>query len=232
MTHTRRFGRAPLVLALACLGLLLGAAGAEAQTGVLFVEGGNVGVSVETPTSALHVKRSNGTARITVEETAPTVQNRTLFSLINNGGPMFSVTNANSGQAWSFHTGGARFNISLIGSGVDEFRLSPGGNLAISGALTTSGGFYPDYVFEPDYELMPLADLARFIEENGHLPNVPSAEESDGGKSINMTELQLRLLEKVEELTLYTLQQEETLQRQEQVIQALQAQVERLEGQR
>lgn len=219
-------------LTVACLGAFLGAWNADAQTGVLFVEGGNVGISTATPSSALHVRRSDGTARILVQETNGAVANRTLFELINNGGPRFSVTNSNSGQSWNFHTGNARFNISLFGSGVDELQVLPGGDVIITGSLTTDGGFYPDYVFEPDYELMPLADLSAFVAEHRHLPNVPSAEEADGGKRVNMTELQLRLLEKVEELTLYTLQQEESLQQQQQLIQSLQEQIAQIQDQR
>lgn len=64
----------------------------------------------------------------------------------------------------------------------------------------------PDYVFKPDYKLMPLDDLKTFIAQNNHLPNVPSEQEYKERGNIDLSELNLKLLEKVEELTLYVLQ--------------------------
>ncbi|MDX2359252.1 MAG: hypothetical protein QNK23_00505 [Crocinitomicaceae bacterium] len=66
----------------------------------------------------------------------------------------------------------------------------------------------PDYVFEADYKLMPLKEVKQFVNENCHLPNIPSEEEfREEGLSIE--EMQFKLLEKVEELTLYMIQLEE-----------------------
>jgi len=64
---------------------------------------------------------------------------------------------------------------------------------------------WADYVFAKDYELKSLEEVANFIEENKHLPNVPSAEEvvRDG---IDMAKMDAKLLEKIEELTLYMIQ--------------------------
>jgi hypothetical protein len=193
----------------------------EAQTGTLFVENGNVGISEPNPLHPLHIVRSDGTARVVVQETNGTVANRSLFTLINNGGPEFSLLNSNSAQQWRFHTGAGRFNISLNGSGVDEMKVLPGGDVVIAGSLTTAATSYPDYVFEEGYSLMPLADLADYIDSHRHLPNIPTAEETDGGKQIDMSDLQVRLLEKVEELTLYTLQQERRIVEQQAQIEQL-----------
>ena len=65
----------------------------------------------------------------------------------------------------------------------------------------------PDYVFADDYTLRPLADVRSFIDTNSHLPEVPSASDiaRDG---VDMTEMQMVLLKKIEELTLYTLEQD------------------------
>ncbi len=69
--------------------------------------------------------------------------------------------------------------------------------------VTTSG--WADYVFLPDYELKPLSEVERFIEEHGHLPNVPSEKEVlDNG--VNLLQMNVKLLEKVEELTLYMIE--------------------------
>ncbi len=77
----------------------------------------------------------------------------------------------------------------------------------------------PDYVFDSDYRLMPLSDLRTYIDENSHLPGIKSAKEYEEKGSIALTELSVKLLEKVEELTLYTLQLEEKIQKLEQQVQ-------------
>lgn len=98
------------------------------------------------------------------------------------------------------------------------------GNLFVSGGGLYVGGVLiemPDYVFEPDYPLLSLEELRAYIATEQHLPNVPSAEEiAQGG--LNVTDFQMKLLEKTEELTLYTLAQDEQLQAQEQEIERLQ----------
>lgn len=97
-------------------------------------------------------------------------------------------------------------------AGARNFDLDPSGNLTITGSLTANGSTFPDYVFQPDYDLMSLSDLETYIEKAKRLPNIPSAEEVKKQGGHNMTELQLKLLEKIEELTLYTLEQEKKLQ--------------------
>ncbi|MBL7901735.1 MAG: hypothetical protein JNK73_07050 [Bacteroidia bacterium] len=64
---------------------------------------------------------------------------------------------------------------------------------------------FPDYVFKKEYKLMPLSELESYIEENQHLPNIPSAVEveKDGIGLGDLTKIQM---EKIEELTLYILE--------------------------
>jgi len=67
-----------------------------------------------------------------------------------------------------------------------------------------------DFVFEEDYELMVLEELEKFIKTNKHLPEVAPAAimEAEG---INVSEMSAKLLQKIEELTLYILQQEKKM---------------------
>lgn len=88
-----------------------------------------------------------------------------------------------------------------------------GGDIRVTGGSFIDDGVTlnaPDYVFENDYNLMPIDKVASFIKENKHLPNVPSAKEIKAS-GLNMSQFQMRLLEKVEELTLYTLDQHEQI---------------------
>lgn len=82
------------------------------------------------------------------------------------------------------------------------------------------GAVAPDYVFEkhfigysemmPEYSLITLEELEAFLKENNHLPNVPSAETMQK-EGISLKEMNLLLLQKIEELTLYTLQQQKEI---------------------
>ncbi|MFH4969537.1 hypothetical protein V8G61_15125, partial [Gaetbulibacter sp. M240] len=74
--------------------------------------------------------------------------------------------------------------------------------------------YWPDYVFEEDYKLDSLDDLEAYIKEHKHLPGVISQQEvKENGVSGN--EMNITLLKKIEELTLYTIEQDNKLQDQE-----------------
>lgn len=66
---------------------------------------------------------------------------------------------------------------------------------------------WPDYVFTKDYKLLGLSEIEQFIAENGHLPGIPSAVQikKDG---VNLGEMNAKLLEKIEELTLHLIEME------------------------
>jgi len=83
---------------------------------------------------------------------------------------------------------------------------------------------FPDYVFQPSYKLMPLNEVTNFIATNGHLPNVPSAA-TVAEEGINLGEMAKVLVEKVEELTLYIIQQQAAMDKQQAEIDALKQQV-------
>lgn len=82
------------------------------------------------------------------------------------------------------------------------------------------GAVAPDYVFEnyfngfsemmPEYRLISLEELEAFLRENKHLPNVPSAATMQA-EGISLKTMNLILLQKIEELTLYTLQQQKEI---------------------
>lgn len=68
-------------------------------------------------------------------------------------------------------------------------------------------GSFPDYVFDDDYKLLSLAEVKQYIDEHKHLPNMPSAEEVEQG-DMNLKAIILKQQEKIEELTLYLLEEE------------------------
>ena len=176
----------------------------DAPTNSIFIDvDGDVGMGTSSPNAPLHVKEAAGAAA-------------TVMELENNGPTKFRLNNT-AADYWDFNASANGLRMNANGSGTVAFRLDTNGDVTIAGTLTTAGNVYPDYVFEPGYNLLPMEELARHIEEKGHLPNIPSAEEMKKN-GINMSNLQMRLLEKVEELTLYTLSQEETIRVQQEVI--------------
>ncbi|WP_075340752.1 hypothetical protein [Tenacibaculum agarivorans] len=71
----------------------------------------------------------------------------------------------------------------------------------------------PDYVFLHDYDLKSIDEVEAYIKKEGHLPNIPSAKimETEG---VDLGVMNMKLLEKIEELTLYTIEQEKQLKKQ------------------
>ena len=63
-----------------------------------------------------------------------------------------------------------------------------------------------DFVFKPDYNLKPLSEVEAFVRENQHLPEVPSEKEMQQN-GLNVNDMQIKLLQKIEELTLYVIEQ-------------------------
>ncbi len=86
---------------------------------------------------------------------------------------------------------------------------------------------WADYVFDKDYELISLSELEAFINANKHLPNVPAASQvaADG---LNLGDISRIQQEKIEELTLYVIDQDKQLKAQQKAIAELKAMVQKL----
>ena len=61
----------------------------------------------------------------------------------------------------------------------------------------------PDYVFESEYKLKSLLEIEKYISSSKHLPNIPSREDKEGWLKLSVGDRDMKLLEKIEELTLY-----------------------------
>lgn len=71
---------------------------------------------------------------------------------------------------------------------------------------------WADFVFDKNYKLMPLKDVETYIKANKHLPNVPSANDVEINNGIDVAKTQTVLLQKIEELTLYLIEQNKRLE--------------------
>jgi len=134
---------------------------------------------------------------------------------------------------WNKDSGFLCYNTGNVGIGTTnpEAKLTVKGKIVASEIQVKDVGVIPDYVFKPDYELMTLSNLSEFVKQNQHLPEVPSEKEfKENG--MNMAEMNALLLKKIEELTLYSIDQNKRiiqLEKQNTKIQALEEKIERIE---
>ena len=194
---------------------------------IVIAANGDVGMGTDNPGAPLHVLTANSGVTdggLFVENTNGTAGARVLGGFKNNGTLIVQFTEASNGTDFSWNmqvrddAGGNEFRL-VNSTGVgEELRLSSDGNMTLTGTLTTATTVYPDYVFDEDYDLMPLSEVQEFITANGHLPNIPKAEDIISG-GLDLTAMHIKVMEKVEELTLYTLQQQA-------LIESLQAELE------
>ncbi|WP_339606403.1 hypothetical protein [uncultured Roseivirga sp.] len=102
-----------------------------------------------------------------------------------------------------------------IGTTSPTEKLSVDGTvLAKKVKVSTTGADWPDFVFAPNYKLRTLNELEAYIKANQHLPEVPSAKEVEEN-GLDLGKMDATLLQKVEELTLYTIEQEKKIKQQE-----------------
>jgi hypothetical protein len=91
-----------------------------------------------------------------------------------------------------------------IGESSPNYKLSVNGTIGAKEVKVASSG-WSDFVFEPDYHLPTLQEVENYIDQNGHLPDIPSAEEVEE-HGISLGEMDAKLLQKIEELTLYVIE--------------------------
>ncbi len=109
-----------------------------------------------------------------------------------------------------------------IGTTTPDNKLDVKGTIRAEEVKVETG--WADYVFHEDYELKSLSEVSSYIEENHHLPGIPSAEEvAENG--IKLGEMNAKLLEKIEELTLYMIEQNKKIEKQQKEIEILKSKV-------
>ncbi len=101
-------------------------------------------------------------------------------------------------------------NWTLAGS---TYKLAVGGSMIATSVTVKMVANWPDYVFKKNYELPTLSELKNYVDQNQHLPGIPSADEmAKNGQDLG--EMNKLLLKKVEELTLYLIEKDKQLEEQ------------------
>jgi hypothetical protein len=188
-------------------------------------DSGSVGIGTTTPSAKLDIAGSGSTnvdlkinGRIQSGDGA------------NAGGMHLGTTGMFMGQTNATALG-------LWNNGAWRLIADNNGNIGIgtlvpTQKLTVNGTIYgkevkvdlnvpgPDYVFEKDYKLPSLDEIKSYIDQHKHLPEVPSAKDMEKN-GINVSEMNMILLKKVEELTLMMIKQNELIENQNKRIHAL-----------
>jgi hypothetical protein len=165
---------------------------------------GEIGIGTNAPSEALHVRRSDGTATLYVQEVNGSVALRNLIKLDNNGEVGLRLQNTDTSDKWALATAGGGFIINGNG-GAAEFTLGANGDLTITGSITTTGScsIGCDAVFDADYDILPISARAQMMYDLGYLPNVgPTAEAGQ----YDLTKKVLGMLNELEHAHIYIAQ--------------------------
>ena len=196
------------------------------NTPLLIKSNGNVGIGTSSPDGfQVNVPLANENAQTTSNVRIGILGSTPRIILDKAGSVPFEIDNA-GGQLRIFNPGAVRLVVNSNGY-VGIGTASPDEALTVKGKIHTNevkvdllGAVAPDYVFEPTYDLKPLAEIETYIKENKHLPEVPSAKEMEKN-GVQLGEMNMLLLKKVEELTLYSIEQNKKLSEQQELIQGL-----------
>ncbi len=187
-------------------------AGAAGNPFVYKAATGYVGLGKSSPSARMDIYR--GRLRFSAQVSAGTASGIEFTDTAGTALKGFIGMSDNTHLAmWGF--GGAGWNFKM---NVNDGRISIGKNInpAAGYMLAVDGGIiceelkvqmtpFPDYVFADDYKLRSLEEVENHIREHKRLPGMPAAAVVDN-EGMNVGELSTKLVEKVEELTLYILQ--------------------------
>jgi len=116
-----------------------------------------------------------------------------------------------------------------IGTTNPQAKLAVNGNILATEVKVKTNIDVPDYVFDPNYELPPLSEIEAYVKVHRHLPEIPSATDikRDG---LDLAEMNLLLLKKVEELTLHLIEKEKKENEMYQLMNAMEKRLSQLEN--
>jgi len=171
---------------------------------------GNVGIGTSTPEQPFHLSHQGTTLSLFESSDNGAVQIRMKSSSDNRR--FLAIDSSNTVKS-QIVFGDNEIQLAGKTNSTNIYATFNATGLVVNGPISTtaSGQVHPDYVFKSNYQLMPLKDLKSFISTNEHLPDIPSA--ADVAKNgIDITKMQINLLKKIEELTLYTLEQQKMIE--------------------
>ncbi|TSE10739.1 tail fiber protein [Aquimarina algiphila] len=203
-------------------------------------EGGDLRLNINSTTNGLLIKENGSVGlggAITINPNTPDKNyllfknNGTSLGIIGSDGSI-SANNPNNFGMYVYGNNDLEFwtnsgkRLVIKGNGnVGIGTTTPDSKLAVNGKIHAKEvkvdlTGWPDYVFENDYELLSLQEVEYHIATKGHLPNIPSAVEVEK-EGIQLGEMNAKLLQKIEELTLYMIAQNKKIEKLQQEVEGL-----------
>ena len=195
---------------------------------------GRLGIGTPTPTDQLEVVHHaliGQTGGIVLRNASGANMNSEIkFS--NNSGPLWAIGNdvghnglhnffiydelATNHSERLYIDGDGRVGIGVIpptswAPNGPKYKLYVEDGIETRDVLVTAHVPFPDYVFDSKYTLMSIKDLKKYVEKNSHLPDVPSANDVESTNGFEIGALQMTMLKKLEEQTLYIIQLQEQI---------------------
>ena len=176
-----------------------------------------------TSASSLYLQNNGGElisgARLTINKDAEALK-------LNGSDPNIGFYQSGAYKSFIEQTGNDLF----LGANAGNIRIDAVGQVAIGNVVPAASAFklsvtgkiiceevkvklsaaWPDYVFDENHQLLPIDKLSDFIKSNKHLPNIPAAAEIEKN-GMELGDMQKKMMEKIEELTLYIIQQEKRI---------------------
>lgn len=179
---------------------------------------GNVGIGIANPTGTLHLYSSSPVLAMTYPEGgyAAIRSNNNVWTLGISGNPGIEDvslgTQSGEGQRTLTLAAGGTARLKILANGnIGIGTVNPTSKLDINGTVRAKevkieATGWADFVFDKNYNLPSLADVEKYVNEKQHLPGIPSEKEVlENG--VNVVDMQAKLLQKIEELTLYVIEQ-------------------------
>lgn len=205
-------------------------AGSKASlNGIAITSNGDVGIGKDNPGAKLHVIGKTKTTNLQITA-GSNVNGYILTSSDDLGNATWSDPSSVLGAGVWDKINGVAFYDGAVGIGttnVGTHQLAVNGSINATLVRVTQTVPQSDFVFEKDYNLMSLSEVEQFVKTHNHLPEVMSAEEfaKDG---YSLGEMDDVLLRKVEELTLYVIDQNKTLKQQQELLEKQQQLIDQL----
>ncbi len=188
-----------------------------------FDNAGNVGIATTSPVAPLDV---SGILHVSgnTSPSLPTQGGYLGWNALTGGTGEMDFINQQGGGSGGF----AFFNSGSNSAGSAIVTIDGSGSIFANEFIAASGNVYPDFVFKPGYKLPSLSDEESAIKKDGHLPGIPSEAEAKA-HGINLADMQVKLLQKIEELTLHQIEQQKLLEQQNNRLDEQSQRIEQLE---
>lgn len=191
--------------------------GTQGAVSLSLLDNGNVGIGTTAPSEKFEVYQSDRPRiKLTNSATGTGSSDGAFLGLVNNS-PDLNIWNLEDGFIRLATNNLERVRVDNSGNvGIGTPTVPSGYKLAVDGKIITEevnvsiSSAWPDYVFSENYQLTTLEELEAFIKSNKHLPEVPSASEVEAN-GVKLGEMNALLLKKIEELTLYVIDQDKSI---------------------